>query len=188
LNFGSVAIDCAPVFEQLLDSESETMLTSHELFGFMPAALAAELLEFAFTNDKELYKATLSAVAQLRKVRPVFMERQPRPARHAAMISTLSKPALDLAAGNLLRGWLVKKHKQLLADFLDSLGIPHKDGTVEDLPATVEDEKLKVAVEAVLAKHPKDVTTVYLHAFNAMNDTKWPNLDAMLKGDSRLQF
>ncbi len=50
------------------------MLTAHELIGFMPPKLAAEILEHAHSSEKELYKATLAAVAQARKVRPVFLE------------------------------------------------------------------------------------------------------------------
>ena len=59
------------------------MLTSHELFGFMPPALAADILEHAYAHDRDLYRATLIAVANARKVRPVFLDKQPRPARHA---------------------------------------------------------------------------------------------------------
>ena len=98
------------------------MLTAHELIGFMSPKLSAEILEHAFSSDKELYKATLAAVAQARKVRLVFLERQPRAERHVTMLSTLSRPAMEPAAGGLLRGWLLKKHTALLTDFLDALG------------------------------------------------------------------
>lgn len=164
------------------------MLTSHELFGFMPPTLAAEILEHAHSHDRELYRATLTAVANVRKVRPVFLDKQPRKERHIGMVSYLSRPGMEVAAGTMLRGWLFKSHKSLLADFLDGSGIAHKDGVVDDLPETVDDAKLKSAVEAVLAKHPADVVKVYLHAFNTMNESQWQNLDALLKADTRLQF
>ena len=164
------------------------MLTAHELIGFMSPKLSAEILEHAFSSDKELYKATLAAVAQARKVRPVFLERQPRAERHVTMLSTLSRPALEPAAGGLLRSWLLKKHTALLTDFLDALGVPHKDGIVDDLPERMDDAKLRSAVETVLAKHPADVVMVYLHAFYEMNEARWPNLKAILETEPRLQF
>lgn len=164
------------------------MLTSHELFGFMPPALAADILEHAHTHDRDLYRATLTAVANARKVRPVFLDKQPRPARHAGMIAYLSRPGLELAAGTLLRGWLLKAHKSVLAGFLDGVGIAHKDGVVDDLPESVDDAKLKSAVDALLAQHPADVVKVYLHSFNTMNESQWKNLEALLKDDARLQF
>ncbi|HTL16251.1 MAG TPA: hypothetical protein VL793_03390, partial [Patescibacteria group bacterium] len=64
------------------------MLTSHELIGFMSPALGLDILTYAFESDKALYRTTMNAVAEARKVRPVFLERQPKPQRHSAMIAT----------------------------------------------------------------------------------------------------
>ena len=164
------------------------MLTSHELLGFVSPALANEILDFAHETDKATYKSIIASVAQARHLRPVFLERQPRTQRHAAMLSTLSRPSMEVAAGTLLRAWLVKKQQPMLVDFLNALGIEHKDGVVEDLPATMADEKLKVAVDLLLAKYPHEAVAVYLNAFNDMNEANWPNLKAMLESDSRLQL
>lgn len=164
------------------------MLTAHELFGFMSPALGAEIVEFAHDSEKPLYRATLAAVAELRKVRPVFLERQPRAQRTAAILAALSRPALEPAAGNLIRGWLVNKQSGMLTQFLDALEIKHEKGVVEDLPATVDDAKLKAAVDGLLANHPQEIVAVYLVAFNEMNQANWPNLKAMIETDSRLQL
>jgi hypothetical protein len=164
------------------------MLTSHELFGFMSPALAVRIIEFTHDNNKELYRSAVAAVAEARKLRPAFLERTPRSTRHAGMATVLSRPRLELIAANVLREWLMKQQKPMLADFLDALAIPHKDGAVDDLPATVDDDKLRLAVEGLLAKYPAEETAVYLNAFYTMNDVHWPNLESMLKTDPRLQF
>src|SRR4029453_11727290 len=137
------------------------MLTSHELLGFMSPSLALEILNYAFESDKPLYRATLAAVADARKLRPVYMERQPRTQRHTMMLVTLARPSLELVTGNLVRTWLLKKYNGMLGDFLNALGIQHKEGVVEDLPATMDDAKLKTAVDAILAKYPPEVVAVY---------------------------
>jgi len=85
------------------------MLTSHELFGFMSPGLADGMLDFIHESDKPVYKAALNAIAQTRHVRPVFLERQPRAQRQAAMVATLSRPGLETVAGGLIRAWLLKK-------------------------------------------------------------------------------
>jgi hypothetical protein len=164
------------------------MLTSHELLGFMSPTLALEILTYAHESDKPLYQAALSAVAEARKLRPAYFKRQPRAQQHEMMLATLARPSLELVTSNLIRSWLLKKHKQMLADFLDALGIPHEEGVVEDLPPTMDDAKLHAAVDALLAKHPPEAVAVYLHAFNEMNQTEWPNLKAMLESDPRLQL
>jgi hypothetical protein len=164
------------------------MLTSHELLGFMSPNLALEIINFAYDTDKALYRATLAGVAEARKVRPIFLERQPRAQRHATMTAALSKPSLELVTGNLIRGWLLKKYKNMLVDFLDALGISHQEGVVEDLPVAMEDEKLKAAVNVLISKYPPEVVAVYLNAFNEMNEVEWTNLKSMLEQDDRLQL
>jgi hypothetical protein len=164
------------------------MLKSHELLGFMSPALATDILQFTYESDKPAYKATLAAVAQARHVRPVFLERQPRAARHLSMLTSLTLPQMDGAVGALLRAWLVKKHKAMLVDFLNALDIPNEEGVVEDLPAGVDDAKLKAAVELLLGKYQHEVVAVYLNAFNDMNTANWANLKTMLEGDARLQL
>lgn len=164
------------------------MLKSHELLGFMSPALAGDILSFVFESDKPGYRATLAAVAEAKKVRPVFLERQPRAERHASMIAALSRPNLDAAAGGLIRAWLVQKHKAMLVDYLNALGIENNEGVVDGLPEAMDDEKLKAAVELLLGKYPPETVAVYLNAFNDLNGANWPNLKTLLETDSRLQL
>lgn len=164
------------------------MLTSHELFGFMSPALANDILGYIFESDKPTYKATMNAIAEARKVRPVFLERQPRLQRHALMMATLARPGSEMIAGGILRAWLMQKQNAMLTDFLDALGLPHDKGVVENLPDAMADDKLKAAVETLLAKYPAEVVALYLNAFNGMNEANWANLKAMLESDSRLQL
>jgi hypothetical protein len=164
------------------------MLTAHELFGFMSPTLANEIITFIAETEKPTYRAILNAVAEARHVRPVFMERQAKSQRHAAMIATLGKPTLDSAAGNLIRTWLVKKHRTMLVDFLTALEIQHEEGVVEDLPKSVDDTKLREAIDALLSKYPHESVSVYLNAFNDMNEANWPNLKSLLESDARLQL
>jgi hypothetical protein len=59
---------------------------------------------------------------------------------------------------------------------------------VEDLPATVGDAELNSAVELLLSKHPAETVALYLHAFYAMNEAQWPNLQKILSEDTRLML
>lgn len=154
----------------------------------MPADMAKDVLEFTFAENKEIYKATLAAVAQQQKVRPQFLERKPRAERHPSMLNILTRASMEPTTANLLRNWLLKKHRSLLEDFLNAVGIAHKEGVVEDVPDTMEDAKVQSAVDILLGKHPAPLVSVYLHIFNQMNDPRWANLDKILETDSRLQF
>ncbi len=164
------------------------MFTAYELFGFMPPALANEIIEQTFATNKELYKASLAAVADARHVRPVYLERKPRVERHKDMIDMLSRPRMNVAAAGLIRGWLMKNQSAMLSDFLNALGIENKDGTVDNLPEKVDDEKLKAAVNVILEKYPKEKVAIYLHAFDEMNEVRWENLKTVLENEPRLQL
>lgn len=146
-----------------------------------------DIINYAYENDKPIYRATIASVAESKKVRPVFLERQPRPQRHATMLSVLTRPSQEIVTASLLRAWLLKKYKEMLVDFLNALGIEHKDGVVDELPAEMDEAKLKAAVDAILAKYPREVVAVYLNAFTEMNEVQWKSLDTMLETDTRLQ-
>jgi hypothetical protein len=163
-------------------------MTANELFAAMSPALAARILEDVNTADRDLYRVALHGVAQARKVRPVFLERQPKPDRHRTMASALAGRGLEMVAGNLLSGWLVKTQTALLGEFLDAMKIPHDKGVVENLPQTVANADLDNAVNQLLAKHEPEIVAVYLHAFYSMNEASWPYLDELLHTDDRLHL
>src|SRR5262245_66444057 len=104
------------------------MLTSHELMGFMSPALALEIINYVYESDKPLYRTVLAAVAEARKLRPVFFERQPRAERHNAMLQALARRSLDAVAGCLGRAWLLQRDNSMLWGYLDALGTTHSDG------------------------------------------------------------
>lgn len=158
------------------------------MFAALTPGLASQILEDVFAQQKELYKTALVAAAQSMKVRPIFLERQSRADRNKRIATALGHADMGLIASNVIGGWLIKSQAQMLADFLDSLKIPHDKGVVEDLPKTVEDAALNAAVDALLAKYPQEVVTLYLQAFFEMNEARWPNLSIMLRDDIRLQL
>jgi len=163
-------------------------MAPHELFAAMSRTLATQILEYTHENDKDLYRGAVTVVAEARKVRPVFLERQPRTERYETMRTVLSRPNATLAADNLIRNWLLKKQSAVLVEFLDALKIKHDKGVVEAVPETVDDASLNQAVDALLANHPAEVVALYLHAFNGMDEARWKNLDEMLYTDARLEL
>lgn len=164
------------------------MLAAHEMFAFMSPTLAREIVEQLHTNERDAYRATLHAVADVRKVRPIFLERKPRSEQHQALIESLSRPKLELNAVATLQAWLMKSQTALLCDFLNALEIKHENGSVDDLPEAMDEAKLTAAIEGVLAKHPAEKVALYLRAFNDLSKANWPNLAEKLEADPRLQL
>lgn len=164
------------------------MMTLNEIIGFISPELANEILDDVFTADKPLYKAISAEVAAGLKVRPVFFEQKARKERNRIILDMLTRPRMQNTAATLLRGWLVKTETPMLSDFLDTLGIQHKNGVVEDFPKDVDTAKLNEAVDKLLEKYPQEKVLVYLNSFSAMNDAPWESLTKRLKEDQRLQL
>jgi hypothetical protein len=164
------------------------LMTANQMFTEMSPALAVRIVEEVHATDKDLYRVALASVAQAKKLRPVFLEQRPKAERFRMMAEAFRRQDLQLVAGNVISGWLVKNQSALLIDFLNALNIPHEKGVVENLPAAVDDKALTGAVETLLGKYPPEVVGLYLRAFLDMNEAEWPNLKKILAEDVRLML
>jgi hypothetical protein len=164
-------------------------MSPNDIFAQMPESTCSVLLGEMFEHEKALYKNLIDNLAKQRKLRPIFVERKPRAERFAWLKDALGRKVNEPFAANLLQIWLVSRHSAMLCDFLDSLGIKHDDnGTVDNIPAQPEKGALEASVAGLLEKYDPAVVAVYLHAFQALDETGWPLLEEIIAGDARLQF
>lgn len=156
----------------------------------MPADLATEILEEVYQNNKPLNRDLLARLAQVKKMRPVAIQRMPRTERYPEIINILKNPLSAAMAFQSISSWLITKQEPMLVDFLGHLGIPHDGhGCCDDFPENPPSrETLKSAVDFLLTKYPQPHVAVYLHAFNNMPDTCWDTLETLLADDARLKF
>lgn len=160
-----------------------------EIFARLSPGLTEQVLGWLHAAEKPTYKAAVQTLATQRKLRPVFVERKPRAERHAWMQAALSRPAGDAIAANLVQMWLMGAQAPLLCDFLDALGVEHDEhGGIDALPEAPAPEKLRAAVETLLAKYPAEVVAVYLQSFQTMDIAGWPGLGELLAQDPRLHL
>jgi hypothetical protein len=145
------------------------------------------VLVFLLEHEKPVYKAMIQNIASRRKLRPIFIERKPKSERHVWLQQALSSKSSDDLAIQLLQIWLLGAHREMICDFLDLLGIKHDGkGVVDDLPPEPTGEALAGAITKLLEKHRREVVAVYLHAFQAMDETGWSTLDEVLSRDPRV--
>lgn len=136
---------------------------------------------------REAYKGVLVSLAAKRRLRPVFVQRKPAPQQIDWLYKTCQLKPVDDLAENTLQVWLLKSQKEMLIRFLDQLGVEHdENGTVEDLPETLEDEKLKSAVDSLLKEFPGEHVALYLHVFQLQKANGWDNLRKLLESDPRV--
>ena len=142
---------------------------------------------FLLEREKPVYKAIIQNIASRRKLRPIFIERKPKSERHLWLQQALSQKSSDDLAIQLFQIWLLGAHREMICDFLDLLGIKHDGkGVVDDLPSEPSREALAGAITKLLEKHAREIVAVYLHAFQATDETGWSTLDEILSTDPRI--
>jgi hypothetical protein len=159
----------------------------YEIFSKLSPELTNQIFAYLLESEKPVYKAMIQNIASRRKLRPVFLERKPKTERHLWLQQALSLKSADDIAMQLLQIWLLGAQREMICEFLDSLGIAHDGkGVVENLPAEPPRERLNAAITKLLEHRSPEIVAVYLHAFQAMDDAGWSVLDEALATDSRV--
>ncbi len=164
-------------------------MNASQIFQRLSPELAGQVFSYLQQAEKPTFRMAVQTLAGQRKLRPQFVERKPRDERYQWLQAALSRPAGEQIAANLLQIWLMGTQAAMLCDFLDALGIPHEEnGGIDNLPSAPPEEKLREAIDGLLAKHPAETVAVYLHSFHAMDIAGWPVLGEMLATDERLRL
>ena len=165
------------------------MLPSHLLFQRIPEELSSAIVHYLRSEEREVFKSTLSALAAERRLRPVFIQKRPLEAQLSWMKESLKLRSSESIAEQVLQVWLLKSKKDMVVGFLEAMGIEHDgDGSVEELPGEIDGEKLKAGVEVMLGNHSVDEVKLYLHMFQGQRPGGWEALAKLLDEDERLRL
>lgn len=163
---------------------------AYELFQNVKPSIVQDMFQWFRDEDRNLYKTALGSLATNRKLRLVFVQKKPVAEQIAWMHKTLQLKTSDMIGEHLLQVYFMKGQEEMLVTFCDALGIPHDGkGQVEgDLPESLDGEKLRTAVDALLEKHDPALVTLYLHTFNIQTPDGWKELGEVLENDVRLKL
>lgn len=162
-------------------------MKAHEILSHFSDENAGEVLTHLHEEDKPAYRACLQLLANRRRLRPVFLERKPKPERHAWMRVELARSGNNDVATEILQAWLLGAHRAMICEFLDSLQIPHDgQGLLETLPEEPTREALQAAVDGIFLNHPALPVRAYLLLFPEMDIANWPTFTKILQDDPRL--
>ena len=119
----------------------------------------SDILDWMRNQERAIYRAAVRELGALKKLRPEFIQRKP----------------------------LLRKHQDMLITFLNTLGIPHDgNGIVNELPETLDKEKLSKAVDELFEKYSPGVASVYLQMFQLQTEDGWDELADVLANDPRV--
>ena len=164
-------------------------MKAYEIFQNLDDKLANEIIGYFRVDSRDIYKATVTSLATQRKLRAAFVQKKPGADQIAWVVKTLKLKMADTVGEHLLQVWLLKEQKDMLIRFVGDLGIEHDDdGGVENLPETIEADKLKAAIDHLLEDSPANVVTLYLRVFQIQQPGGWPAIAEALETDGRLKL
>lgn len=142
---------------------------SKRLWRAMTVDERRQALEALLRTEPEnpvLRAALKGEIAKARNFRPQVVAKWDD-ARLADTISRL-EPKEQSISWDALAALHIHGRTSMLTQFLDAIGIPHKDGLFEDVPAEpISESKLRPAVDGLLSAFDEDAVVLYLLALRA---------------------
>lgn len=164
-------------------------MKAHLIFQTISPATAENILGYFQNEEREAYRAAVGTLAGKRRLRPQFILKKTRADQAAWLAQQVRSPGTEEIALQLIQVWLFKGRTEMLKTFLDQQDIAHDgEGSVEDLPDTLDDEKLKKSIDALLEKWPGEEVAIYLILFNQQRTDGWDNLAKIIETDERLKM
>jgi hypothetical protein len=156
-------------------------MRSYQVFSGLAPAHAEQVFKLLAEKAPAMFVQALAAASAALKARPIYLQRQPFPKRAEAVRRTLCRVSANAVADEVLAVYFLECRKELLIEWLDRVGVEHKDGTLSaDAPPAPAEKKLREAVEAFRASGEDPDRDLLLRAFAAQDAIEWPVLDELL--------
>jgi len=161
---------------------------THTLWPTLPPQLANDILLSVQKGNKKLYRTAVEVMAPRMGVRVPTLLEMPKAQRHATWIQILARPEMEVLSFNLLSAWLIESQRPMLCAWLDALGIEHgENGCADTFPPQPDAAALRKGVDLLLQEFDAQIVGVYLRTFNQIDETRWADLDEILRNEPRLQ-
>ncbi len=152
-----------------------------QVFAGMSPEHATAVMRALSEHAPAIFAQAVHAASIALKARPAYLRRQPFAKRAEAVRRALARVGSNDIAEELLAVYFLECRKPLLIEWLDSLGIAHEDGTLEeDAPAPPPEADLAKAVEHFRAIDEDLDRELLLRAFASQRAVDWQALDALL--------
>jgi len=156
-------------------------MRSFQVFSSMSPEQATRMLGVLKEKTPGMYVQALIAASVAMKARPRFLQKQPVEKQAQAVRRAMARVTSDAAASEILAVYFLECRKELLVEWLDSIGLAHEDGILEaDAPPQPDDASLKKAANAFLSAVDDADRPLLLAAFAAQESVNWPVLESLL--------
>ncbi|MGY8738454.1 MAG: hypothetical protein ACKVIW_13180 [bacterium] len=154
----------------------------HQIIAGMSPEEFEQLMEAIREESPEAMQSTTVAAAQLLKFRPKFLLKQPLKKRLGSIKSAMSRLMANSLAEEILAVYFLRCRKDLLCEWLDTMGLEHEDGilTQDEVPCP-EAAELETKVGTFRGVDDSPDRELLLKVFSGQSAIDWPALDAMIE-------
>jgi len=156
-------------------------MRTNEIFARMSPEVALAFLDEIHKEAPGVEEIALSAAAGAFRLRPVFLRRQPRKRQAEWMRQALARAAMAPVAEELLAEYFLEYHADVLAEFLDALGLEHEKGVLaSSAPECPKPDELAKVIATFRKGQDPERRELLMRAFAAQSSIDWPDLESLL--------
>ncbi len=154
-------------------------MRSYQVFTGMTPERAVQVMAVLAEKSPAIYTQAVAAASTAMNARARFLLRQPAEKRADMIRRTLARVRASDLAEEVLATYFLEGRKELLTEWLDSLGLEHEEGILKDEdPSPPPTQKLEEAIERFLQAEDAEDRDLLLRAFAAQSAIDWPELAA----------
>ena len=155
-------------------------VSANRVWRQLPNEIRVAVCQTFWAESKGAEKQFLIAsLAKANKLREVFVRKSPieRLVNWTAATKSLPDPIVD----DLLKKYLLHKHRAVIISFLDLLNVPHSEGMIEENfdYAILTDERVQEAARNLLASADRTGSELYLK-YLVLQGGPWAGIEEVL--------
>jgi hypothetical protein len=160
-------------------------MRSFQIFAAMSNERVAELLKAMGEEAPAVLVQAVQVAAASMNARPNYLNKLPFAKKATAIRRALARVTANEIAEEILAVYFLQVRKELLASWLDAVGLEHEDGILkEGNPAQPAEESLRTTIKTFLAGDEPEDRLLLLQTFGGQSVIDWPVLDAILEEHS----
>jgi hypothetical protein len=155
-------------------------VSANRVWRQLPNEIRVAVCQTFWAESKGAEKQFLIAsLAKANKLREVFVRKSPieRLVNWTAATKSLPDPIVD----DLLKKYLLHKHRAVIISFLDLLNVPHSEGMIEENfdYASLTNERVQEAARSLLASADRIGSELYLK-YLVLQGGPWAGIEEVL--------
>ena len=155
-------------------------VSANRVWRQLPNEIRVAVCQTFWAESKGAEKQFLiDSLAKANKLREVFVRKSPieRLVNWTAATKSLPDPIVD----DLLKKYLLHKHRAVIISFLDLLNVPHSEGMIEENfdYASLTNERVQEATRSLLASADRIGSELYLK-YLVLQGGPWAGIEEVL--------